>query len=802
MYKQPQGPQLVTRRIRPPRVAFIVGTLEQCETLIEICSLTWGGQDFCIIPYTPENGIADEWWDVLRKYDPDHVINCVEIDNATQEKIVAFTEKYEHEPTDRERHFTPWLPENHRDVVFGQSLYSALGGMGAPFSHDQALPILAPIVPSGHPFSIYIKARYGSLDERASSQILEKGHLRTELKLHDLIQVLQPQITEDFLDFVLRREPPFHSAHPQPLSLINYTLVELGRSLKPQNLMALDLSVFDRVNTLLIVSDTPSVEDFCCFWNLRAQRFQLPYSHLPLWLPLDLVRQHQAELSPLFANRESPFGTRRAFLISKTVSQEELGKLALALGDNIETAADRIDRFYSSEYWIGIEDQTEVHFDKGRARIPMPDAKVIEFCKPEQYSYVDIQVPRYKLPQLNVPSWGDWKFFQYRVSRTGLSFRRTDYWSQKFIELALPSAEELVETYATLAGYKITSSDKGNLAERLVDLVGGQKFVWFLSGASIHELFDQMSELSQAKEFKRRMRDSLRNISQDTEAFELERAVDRILQSISQDRHERVLKTFGDIKQTLGFRQENTNRFVEWIVKQKLVFRGAELKCPSCGTKQWRVIDDISSMMRCAGCQQTVETPLTVDATQWTYRINSLYAKAYELGVIPHLLTIDYYRERADKSGAFDENIIVGTFYGMKVNAREGKAVPFPEMEIDVAWIMDGDLYIGECKTNARELDETEVTRCLELGKLMRVRRIIFSVLDDVANIPPDALALIEHSSIPIDLLGKDNLLNQFPGRAIIEQHEPQRLANLPTEYESALKAYLEWIGQNGARSE
>lgn len=800
MYKLPQGPQLVTRRIRPPRVAFIVGTLEQCETLIEICSLTWGGQDFCIIPHSVENGIEDEWWRVLCKYDPDDIINCVEINDSTREKISVLMDQYERDSPDRHLHFTPWIPNAHRDVVFGQSLYSALAGMGAPFSYDQARPILAPIVPSDHPFSIYIKARYGSLDERASSQILEKGYFRPELKLHDLIQVLRPQITDDFLDFVLRREPPFHYAHPQPLSLINYTLVELGRHLKPQNLIAIDLSVVDRVNTLLIVSDAPSVEDFCCFWNFRAQRFQLPYSHLPLWLPLDLVRQHQAELAPLFANRESPFGPRHAFLISKTVSQEELGKLALALGDNIETATGRIDRFYSSDYWIGIEDQTEVHFDKGRARIPMPDAKVIEFCKPDQYSYVDIQVPRYKLPQLSVPSWGDWKFFQYRVSRTGLSYTRMDYSAQKFIELALPSAKELVETYATLAGYKITSSDKGNLAENIVSLVGGEEYLWFLSGATVHELLDQMSELSQAKEFKRRLRESLRGLKHDVQETELDQAVARILQTISQDRHDRVLKTFSDIRNVLQFSSENSAHFVEWMLRQKLIFRGAELKCPSCGTKQWRVVDDIDSMMRCTGCQKIVETPLGVDNTQWRYRINTLYAKAYELGVIPHLLTIARSQERADKSGTFDDNIIIGTFYGLNLKAREGKAVPFSEMEIDVAWIMDGALYFGECKTNAWELNAEEVTRYIQLGNLMRARKMVFAMLDDIANIPDDARSLIENASIPIDLVGKDKLLNQFSGRAIIEQDEPERLANLPAEFASAIGAYLEWMEQAGAR--
>ena len=55
---------------------------------------------------------------------------------------------------------------------------------------------------------------------------------------------------------------------------------------------------------------------------------------------------------------------------------------------------------------------------------------------------------------------------------------------------------------------------------------------------------------------------------------------------------------------------------------------------------------------------------------------------------------------------------IHGLFPGINLKARDGMEVPISAMEIDVAWIEDGDLVIGECKTNGRELSNKWLTIC------------------------------------------------------------------------------------------
>ncbi len=87
MYSRLQGPTLVSRTIRPPRVAYIVTTLQQCEAVIEVASLTWGGQFFCIVPNVEAVGLTEEWWRILSIYDPDEVISCVEPDELTAERL-------------------------------------------------------------------------------------------------------------------------------------------------------------------------------------------------------------------------------------------------------------------------------------------------------------------------------------------------------------------------------------------------------------------------------------------------------------------------------------------------------------------------------------------------------------------------------------------------------------------------------------------------------------------------------------------------------------------------------------------
>src|SRR4051794_19753312 len=91
MPKSLTGPLVIKWVARPLRVAYIVETIEQCEALIEICSVSWGGKNFCIIPYDASQGITQEWLNVLEAYDPDILTPCVKLNESVKQTLSQIT---------------------------------------------------------------------------------------------------------------------------------------------------------------------------------------------------------------------------------------------------------------------------------------------------------------------------------------------------------------------------------------------------------------------------------------------------------------------------------------------------------------------------------------------------------------------------------------------------------------------------------------------------------------------------------------------------------------------------------------
>jgi hypothetical protein len=88
------GPKIVRRALRPPRVVYIVETLNHCEAAIERCTMSWGGKYFCIIPYDPASGISEEWLRIFDSYDPDTVFTFAELDAGTKSKLARHGVRY------------------------------------------------------------------------------------------------------------------------------------------------------------------------------------------------------------------------------------------------------------------------------------------------------------------------------------------------------------------------------------------------------------------------------------------------------------------------------------------------------------------------------------------------------------------------------------------------------------------------------------------------------------------------------------------------------------------------------------
>jgi len=98
------------------------------------------------------------------------------------------------------------------------------------------------------------------------------------------------------------------------------------------------------------------------------------------------------------------------------------------------------------------------------------------------------------------------------------------------------------------------------------------------------------------------------------------------LESLSgQLRNEALNRKPNDVRWNAHGRLDEELKF---LLKMKIVLQGAKVRCDFCFTTEWRVVDDLSSEMRCNGCLVRFPVPLT---PEWSFRLNDLVGEACPL---------------------------------------------------------------------------------------------------------------------------------------------------------------------------
>ena len=121
------GSRIISRTIRPPRVAFIVQSIKHCDFIIDVCSLTWGGKNFLIVPVDESQSLTEEWWQVLVGYDPDQVISLCDLNSVTDNRLVQFIKSQAIGGASQLTSMPIWKPFHlGSDAIHGFSLYLSL----------------------------------------------------------------------------------------------------------------------------------------------------------------------------------------------------------------------------------------------------------------------------------------------------------------------------------------------------------------------------------------------------------------------------------------------------------------------------------------------------------------------------------------------------------------------------------------------------------------------------------------------------------------------------------------------------
>jgi hypothetical protein len=774
------GPKIVGRSVRPPRIAYILGDLSQCEAFINVCSLTWGGRYFLAVPYNSAS-IDDEWWHVLQSYDPDKVVTCVDLDDATDKRLASLGKaRVDRDVAQGQKHVTRCNLQLPNEAIYGQSVFSLFAALHTIEKREQYLPALVVGVDEHDPLKLYIKARYGSYDANFAKATLAREDLRLDLSLSSFLPIKDVSLGNNFIEYVSHNELSFDKRERQALPLIEYTLADLTQEVGERSMEEYGKPeiVYD-MQQIIIISDKPSLQDFCWYWALRGQRLFTIETRLPIWMPMEVAHQKISKL------RDLRQAGKRGYVISKSVPIAELTKLVSELDDKIEIRTDNLDHFYSEKYVLGVMDRLEVIFDNGSARIPVHDIDEVKLCSHPRYYFTDVELPDYKLPRFHGTDWVERLLVSCRVTRTGLSFFTWNHRSEPYYHLTVPTAWQVVQTYADIAGYSTELSDKGRLAQQVVHLVGGPEYLWMLSGRTVYQLIDSLSELSQAKEFKARLREIQTVHISDAE--ETDTFTEQVMRFMAADRHERVYQSYSKIQDSLKLKTNKlTERFMKWLLDHRILFRGTTINCPKCNLAQWLFLDDIKSQMTCPGCQQLFDVPLGINTTAWQYRINTLFAKAHEQGVTPHLLALSYYVDGVGRD-RWTSNLL-DFFPGIKLHAQRAD-LPIQEMELDLAWIEDGQLSIGECKTNGWELKADEVLRYFKIAGLLKCNRIVFCTTGDFSTLDASIIDNFKNPPCKVVLLEGKDLFNQYPNRKTLTEDMPERYQISDESFETYMKA-------------
>jgi hypothetical protein len=373
---------------------------------------------------------------------------------------------------------------------------------------------------------------------------------------------------------------------------------------------------------------------------------------------------------------------------------------------------------------------------------------------------LDIQIPGIILPKIHDFNTGKVFFANYWITKSGLT-RSVYSTNDEIVKLVIPTPWDVVSAYAHAAGYHLENSDKGSIGSELVRLIGGIKNTWIISHPAIINLLLEMSNVNKINEIKKLIRE---NVQDD----EVKR---QLINSLPRKSLSKRIMPFSVIKAKLktgingeGLDEKSSLFIIEWLLDKALLRQGKTIICNTCLTDNWIPVDKFASTVICNGCLNEVRNPFSINSIEWEYEINTLVSAEIDQGLLVHLLTGFYI---FDETNAPHQNgSIYGSFYGIKFVSED------KNKEVDIAFVVDGQFVIGECKVSGREFSAKIIQEYIDFAKEINSPKVIFSCFEHLEELENEAKK-ISFDDIEVLLLGKDQLFNQAPGLSVARQfHE------------------------------
>ncbi len=178
---------------------------------------------------------------------------------------------------------------------------------------------------------------------------------------------------------------------------------------------------------------------------------------------------------------------------------------------------------------------------------------------------------------------------------------------------------------------------------------------------------------------------------------------------------------------------------IQGFVDAKILRQGTNARCRHCGSRIWREISALQQEFKCAGCGALVHT--AVEST-WYYRLNALLRGGIvEHGTVALIAALAAAREEAKDSFVYSPGLV---FY-QRYEDRD------PIAELDAICLIDGQLWVGEVKTNASEFKPNEMAKLLREAERMRAdKAFVFALEGDQSALRRRCEDASKSNSLPV----------------------------------------------------
>jgi len=166
----------------------------------------------------------------------------------------------------------------------------------------------------------------------------------------------------------------------------------------------------------------------------------------------------------------------------------------------------------------------------------------------------------------------------------------------------------------------------------------------------------------------------------------------------------------------IEFSEEDLTDELNELIEKGILLLGISPKCPKCGTKKWYSINDIKQKTKCAGCNS--ENIVNLEE-KWTYKLNTIIEAGYKNDIIPVILALNEIYSRDRKSFLYVPSINI---------YLKGNSTVFTDL--DIACIRDGKFIIGEVKKHQKNFKPSDFDKLITVAKIIKPDIVIISSLD------------------------------------------------------------------------